>query len=50
MNFFLNFFYKLIPNYGIAIILVTILVKALALSLTRNGPSRPRECRSSSRK
>ncbi len=37
INFFLNFFYKLVPNYGIAIILVTILVKALLFPLTRNG-------------
>jgi YidC/Oxa1 family membrane protein insertase len=37
MKFFLNFFYRLIPNYGIAIILVTILVKALLFPLTRNG-------------
>ena len=29
MKFFLNVFYKLIPNYGVAIILVTILVKAV---------------------
>ena len=37
MKFFLNFFYKLIPNYGIAIILVTILVKLLLFPLTKNG-------------
>ena len=37
MKFFLNIFYKLIPNYGIAIILVTVLVKAILFPLTRNG-------------
>jgi YidC/Oxa1 family membrane protein insertase len=37
MKFFLNVFYKLVPNYGIAIILVTILVKALLFPLTKNG-------------
>jgi YidC/Oxa1 family membrane protein insertase len=37
MKFFLNIFYKLVPNYGIAIILVTILVKALLFPLTKNG-------------
>jgi YidC/Oxa1 family membrane protein insertase len=37
MKFFLNFFYKLVPNYGIAIILVTILVKAVLFPLTKNG-------------
>jgi len=33
----LNFFYKLIPNYGVAIILVTILIKALFFPLTKKG-------------
>ena len=33
----LNLFYKIVPNYGIAIILVTILVKALLFPLTRKG-------------
>jgi YidC/Oxa1 family membrane protein insertase len=33
----LTFFYKLIPNYGVAIILVTLLVKALMFPLTRKG-------------
>jgi YidC/Oxa1 family membrane protein insertase len=37
MKFFLNVFYRLIPNYGIAIILVTILVKAVLFPLTKNG-------------
>ncbi len=37
LKFFLNVFYKLIPNYGIAIILTTILVKALMFPLTRQG-------------
>jgi YidC/Oxa1 family membrane protein insertase len=37
LKFFLNIFYKLIPNYGIAIILVTILVKAISFPLTKKG-------------
>jgi YidC/Oxa1 family membrane protein insertase len=37
INFFLNFFYKLVPNYGVAIILVTVLVKAVLFPLTKNG-------------
>jgi YidC/Oxa1 family membrane protein insertase len=37
MKYFLNVFYRLVPNYGVAIILVTILVKALLFPLTRNG-------------
>jgi YidC/Oxa1 family membrane protein insertase len=37
MKFFLNVFYKVVPNYGAAIIMVTILVKALLFPLTRNG-------------
>ncbi|MGA2546798.1 MAG: membrane protein insertase YidC [Rectinemataceae bacterium] len=37
IKFFLNFFFNLVPNYGVAIILVTILVKALLFPLTKNG-------------
>jgi YidC/Oxa1 family membrane protein insertase len=37
MKFFLNIFYYLVHNYGIAIILVTVLVKALLFPLTKNG-------------
>jgi YidC/Oxa1 family membrane protein insertase len=37
IKFFLNFFYGLVHNYGLAIILVTILVKALLFPLTKNG-------------
>jgi len=37
MKFFLKVFYKLIPNYGVAIILVTILVKAIMFPLTKKG-------------
>lgn len=37
IKFFLNFFYRLIPNFGVAIILVTILVKAVLFPLTKNG-------------
>jgi YidC/Oxa1 family membrane protein insertase len=37
LKFFLNVFYRLVPNYGIAIILVTILVKALLFPLTKKG-------------
>jgi YidC/Oxa1 family membrane protein insertase len=37
LKFFLTVFMKVVPNYGIAIILVTILVKALLFPLTRNG-------------
>jgi YidC/Oxa1 family membrane protein insertase len=37
MKFFLNIFFSLVPNFGIAIILVTILVKALLFPLTKNG-------------
>jgi YidC/Oxa1 family membrane protein insertase len=33
----LNLFYFMVPNYGIAIILVTVLVKAVLFPLTRNG-------------
>ena len=37
LKFFLNIFYKVIPNYGVAIILVTILIKALFFPLTKKG-------------
>jgi YidC/Oxa1 family membrane protein insertase len=37
LKFFLKIFYKLIPNYGIAIILVTLLVKAITFPLTKKG-------------
>jgi YidC/Oxa1 family membrane protein insertase len=37
LKFLLNFFYKLIPNYGIAIILVTVLIKALFYPLTKKS-------------
>lgn len=37
LKFLLNFFYSLIPNYGVAIILVTILIKALFFPLTKKG-------------
>jgi YidC/Oxa1 family membrane protein insertase len=37
MKFFLNIFFKVVPNYGVAIIMVTILVKAILFPLTRNG-------------
>ena len=37
IKFCLNFFYKLVPNYGLAIILVTILVKAVLFPLTKKG-------------
>ncbi|GHT96064.1 hypothetical protein FACS1894141_5760 [Spirochaetia bacterium] len=37
LKFFLNIFYRVIPNYGVAIILVTILVKALMFPLTKKG-------------
>jgi YidC/Oxa1 family membrane protein insertase len=37
LKFCLNVFYKLAPNYGVAIILVTILVKALMFPLTKKG-------------
>lgn len=35
LKFFLNLFHRLIPNYGIAIILTTILVRALMFPLTK---------------
>ncbi|MDR3130898.1 MAG: membrane protein insertase YidC [Treponema sp.] len=37
LKWFMSIFYKLIPNYGIAIILVTILVKLLLFPLTKKG-------------
>jgi YidC/Oxa1 family membrane protein insertase len=37
MKFFMNVFYKVIPNFGVAIILVTILVKAMLFPLTKKG-------------
>jgi YidC/Oxa1 family membrane protein insertase len=37
LKWFLTQFYKLIPNYGVAIILVTLLVKLLMFPLTRKG-------------
>ncbi|MDR0760976.1 MAG: membrane protein insertase YidC [Treponema sp.] len=37
LKWFLSVFYRLIPNYGIAIILVTLLVKLLLFPLTKKG-------------
>ena len=37
LKFFLELFYRLIPNYGVAIILLTILVKILFYPLTRKS-------------
>lgn len=37
LKFFLEFFYKLIPNYGVAIILLTLLVKVLLFPLTHKS-------------
>jgi YidC/Oxa1 family membrane protein insertase len=37
LKFFLNFFYSIIPNYGIAIILVTVLIKVLFYPLTKKS-------------
>ena len=37
LKFLLNLFYKMIPNYGIAIILVTILMKVVMFPLTKKG-------------
>ena len=37
MKWFLMIFYKVIPNYGIAIILLTILVKAMMFPLTKKS-------------
>ena len=37
LKFFLELFYRIIPNYGVAIILLTILIKALLYPLTRKS-------------
>ncbi len=37
LKFMLNIFYKLIPNYGVAIILVTIVIKIIFFPLTKKG-------------
>lgn len=37
LKFLLNLFYSLIPNYGVAIILVTVLIKALLFPLTKKS-------------
>ncbi len=37
LKFFLELFYRLIPNYGVAIILLTILIKALLFPLTHKS-------------
>lgn len=37
LKFLLDIFYKIIPNYGVAIILVTILIKAIFYPLTKKG-------------
>lgn len=37
LKFMLNIFYKIIPNYGIAIILVTIVIKIIFFPLTKKG-------------
>ena len=37
LKFFLEFFYKLIPNYGVAIILLTILIKIIFFPLTHKS-------------
>lgn len=37
LKFFLNLFYKVIPNYGIAIILLTILIKVLLQPISKKG-------------
>jgi YidC/Oxa1 family membrane protein insertase len=37
LKFFLDLFYRLIPNYGVAIILLTILIKALLWPLTHKS-------------
>ncbi|UCG00039.1 MAG: membrane protein insertase YidC [Spirochaetaceae bacterium] len=37
LKFFLELFYRLIPNYGVAIILVTVLLKVLLFPLTRKS-------------
>ncbi|MBL8966958.1 MAG: membrane protein insertase YidC [Spirochaetaceae bacterium] len=37
LKFAMNLFYKLIPNFGVAIILVTLLVKVILFPLTKKG-------------
>ncbi|MBA7621135.1 Membrane protein insertase YidC [subsurface metagenome] len=37
LKFFLELFYRVIPNYGVAIILLTILIKVLLFPLTRKS-------------
>jgi YidC/Oxa1 family membrane protein insertase len=37
LKFFLELFYRLIPNYGVAIILLTILIKAILFPLTHKS-------------
>ena len=37
LNWILQFFYKIIPNYGVAIILLTILIKLLLQPLAKRG-------------
>jgi YidC/Oxa1 family membrane protein insertase len=37
LNWLLNLFYALIPNYGVSIILVTLLVKIILFPLTKKG-------------
>ena len=37
LKFFLNLFYKVVPNYGVAIILLTILIKLLLYPITRKS-------------
>ena len=37
LRFFLDFFYRLIPNYGVAIILLTVLIKILFFPLTQKS-------------
>ncbi len=37
LNFFLQLFYKLIPNWGVAIILLTVLIKVILFPFTRKS-------------
>ncbi len=37
LRFFLDFFYRLVPNYGVAIILLTVLIKILFFPLTQKS-------------
>ena len=37
LKFFLELFYRLIPNYGVAIILLTVLIKAILFPLTQKS-------------